>query len=732
VQAFEKLEPFIEQLTRDRKNSTKSEDGEARYVVALALRANLLRDLNRNAESIESQEALLKLMEGLTSKASRLMRLEVETNYSQSLAQSGDSERAFTILNAVMEGYQRLVADFPEDPMLKIQSTTAANNLGTTLVGKGGHREALQVFVDSIGLLRKINDPAHFENRDRKLALLLQNAAFAASMVGDPTQARTYIEESLALSEKLGQQDTKDAIRAKMTLGAILARLNQYGESAETYGKLIDQLRRLYPETRYPNGTVDLAIVLDNRAVSLVRLDKVEEAIPLATEASRMFESLAQDSPSLKLNAARSGANVALLNAQLGNSEAAASGLDRAITLYEEMFPDGHPEMPGLYRSKAINLSQLRRESESIEAAEKALELARDSFPGEVYPFGHGILAQALDSTGLIYLAAGQPEKAGKYFEQAVQMHGRLADETLKHISEAESLQFLAVADAFKSHLLSVPVDSKRAYALLASEKGRILAQQRRRFQAARDSQDPATAELLEKYQLIRGQLARAVLTPTSNPRITAAVRKLQADREEIERQIAQAADSEKTEDSGSVRKSLFSSITSDVDGDVNLDQRIREIPKGTTVFEFFSYEHYSINDEALIRRTEGSQKLSAFVLVGGSPEVRRVDFGETMGLRQQTRRLVVAMQFGTEREPLAEVSQFVCSKLCPVIPQDCTKLVIIPDGITSAIPFACLIDPSREKSLVESFELTIQSSLHRPARNGQALLSDQSKVVAV
>ena len=502
------------------------------------MHANLLRDLNRTDESIEAHRRLLELTKLGKGKALRLMHLEVQLNYANSLAQGGYREQAIAEKTRVVKAFEELLGEFPDDVTIKIQSTTASNNFGISQIEFGQHREALTTFLKAIARLEEIK--GENESRDNKLATVLLNAGLAAAYVGDPSQARQFIERSLELHDALDQLDTQEAIRARITLGAILGRLNQYAEAAESYRLAVEQLRQLYPIDRYPDGTVDLAVALDNRSVSLVRLKQMEEARKYAVEANEMFAKLAKKSPGIRINYARSSANVALLNARLGRRAEAAGNLDVAIATYEQMFPAGHPELPGLYRSKAIVLSELRREQESIRAVDQALDLAEQLFPVDAYPFGHSVFAQTLDTAGVINLAAGNPEAAARHFVRAYEMQSALAGQTLRYISEAESLQFLANLDRFKSHLLSVPVENDRAYQLLAGDKARILDEQKKRLQLTRRPADPAVAELAARYEKVRTVLARLVLAPSVTPESAAQMSQLQAMREELERRIAE------------------------------------------------------------------------------------------------------------------------------------------------------------------------------------------------
>ena len=163
----------------------------------------------------------------------------------------------------------------------------------------------------------------------------------------------------------------------------------------------------------------------------------------------------------------------------------------------------------------------------------------------------------------------------------------------------------------------------------------------------------------------------------------------------------------------------------------VEIEPLLAGIPLDTTVVEFFSYEHNEIDDGGPARRTSGEQRISAFVLRGRDKTIRRIELGKALELRRDVRRLVAAMPFGTEQDPLQDVSQAVVPKLLAALPEACQKLVIVPDGITGGIPYACLAMPEDSQPLVSRYELSIQTSVDQLSIP-QPVVERSSNVVAV
>lgn len=709
AEAFGLMQSLLKELETARSKTQRDPDGESRRLVGRALYANLLRDLNRNDESIVEHEALLKEVNGRNTLAERMMYLELQQNYGQVLANAGRAQESFAQLRDAISGYDELTKTYPDNPDIRLKAAIAGSNLGALLVRTGGLTEAVQVFESAMVTVRSL--PEDQKTRNQKLSLLCLNQAVALSYLGNHLKARERVEECLALKTRLGEVDSQEVIQAQITLGAILGRLNQFQESDQAYAKAIDTLRQRYPVDQYPSGSVDLAIALDNRGVSLSRLGEFQAASEHATEANRMFAALSAKSPGLKLNYARSSASLSLLNARLMRHEIAIENLVAAIETYEAMFPSGHFELPGLYRSKAIILSELRRESESIAAIERALDLGRQFFPADAFPNGHWVVAQTLDTAGTVALAADQPELAAKYFRQAVEMQRDVAEQVLRYVSEAEALQFLAIADEFKSRLLSVPTEASDAFRLITGEKSRILDQQKSRFALARQSRDPEMAALYTRYEKVRGALARSVLNPRGSGS-PAQQSQLQKSREQLERQLATADMSAE-------------------ESTKNVDDVLAQLDEESAVVEFFSYERYSINDEGKVRRTEGKQHLAAFVLDGKTKQIRRIEFGLALPLRQDVRRLTYAMQFGTEQEALQAVSESLCSPLLAALPMECRRVAIVADGIVGGIPFSCLIDPESSKPLVDRFEIRFCTTLDSALREAP-VISTNASVLAV
>ena len=71
-------------------------------------------------------------------------------------------------------------------------------------------------------------------------------------------------------------------------------------------------------------------------------------------------------------------------------------------------------------------------------------------------------------------------------------------------------------------------------------------------------------------------------------------------------------------------------------------------------------------------------------------------------------------MPFGTEQDPIDQISKSICPLILEALSADCQKITIIPDGIIGSIPFACLKGQDGDKPLIDHFEFTILSSLDR------------------
>jgi len=200
VAAMELMEQLLRDVEAVRADSEENRSAKLRLISVLALEANLLRDLNRNDESVEKQQRLLDMTKDDPSLPMRLQYLQLRQNYAGSIAQAGKQQAALSELRGVIEDYGRLVTEFPDDKDVVIQAVIASNNLGIQLVRAGQQREAIEIFNPAIERLRKL--PADGDSRDKKLSLLLLNNAVATGSIGDPSTARKLIEESIEWKEK--------------------------------------------------------------------------------------------------------------------------------------------------------------------------------------------------------------------------------------------------------------------------------------------------------------------------------------------------------------------------------------------------------------------------------------------------------------------------------------------------------------------------------------------------
>lgn len=716
--ALELIDELVKQLSEVRPSAPRTEDGEDRWLVARTERVDLLRDLNRNDEALQAYKTLIDETKDIQHLAGVLLHLQIRINYANNLFRAGQAQSSLEELRDTIASYEALAEKHPGDERIDLQRIVGINNLATTLFRVGKHPEALQYFEGAISELHDMEIDG--ESRDRKLISPLLNAGVVSAMIGDPVRARKYLEQSIEVAERVGEDAAQDMIRARLTLGAILGRLGQYREASETYQAVVTELRTIYPKERYPDGSVDLAIALDNLAISHVRLEQYEEALPLAQEANAMFEALAAKSPGLRINYARSSANMALLHARLDQRRPALTQLDAAITAYEGLFPNGHVEMPGLYRSRAIVLGELRESAESIESGTQALDAARKLFPVELYSDGHSVLVQTLDVLGMLHFAAGELREAESYFQEALQMQAKLAKQVIRYSSEAEALQFLATSSQMADHLLTVDSDPETTYSIVSRNKARLLEQQKSRHRALIETDDPELQDLFSSYQAVRAAIAKIATAPNASPAMATQLQQLQSRREELERDIAEMVEAS-VGDKGDptlregIVKQIDAVVASSEDApssQAELESKLAALEPEAVVIELFTYEHYSVEDSGEARKSAGESRIAAFVLDGRAKSVRRVDLGPAQSIRDQVRRLVYAFPFGAEQQLLQKFSNEICPPLQSEIPEGTERLYIIPDGIMSNVPFASLLDPNTSKTWLETYEILICSSL--------------------
>ena len=215
----------------------------------------------------------------------------------------------------------------------------------------------------------------------------------------------------------------------------------------------------------------------------------------------------------------------------------------------KERYPQGHPDL-------AISLNNLGSCSRTRgpTARRGAITSGAGDGPG---PLPQGAVSAgtprpgpSLSNLGDLLQAQGLYGEAKPFLQQAVDMQQDLAEVLLAATSEAEAMNYLAqlplARDLLISVCLHVPESDEANYARVWRGKAAVarMLQRRQAELFHRAAADPAARRDIETWRDVRGQLARLLLATADgrdHPERLARLQQLTADKERLERQLAEA-----------------------------------------------------------------------------------------------------------------------------------------------------------------------------------------------
>ena len=376
------------------------------------------------------------------------------------------------------------------------------------------------------------------------------------------------------------------------------------------------------------------------------------------------------------------------MQAGLGDYAGARASHEQALGIFRRALPPGHPVIAESLNSLGLVQVELGDYAGARASLEQALGIRRKALPE-----GHPDIAASLTSLGLIDLASG-----GLTADTATRLGEALAIQQ-SHLlalagSQAEAEQLRAAADArvtlslYLSAALAPGAKAAAAavYARAAGLKGLVTARQRW-ARELRDAADPDTRRLLDQLQAVNLRLLRAAVgsdrlagaSPGEPTDPAAELARLDADRADLERRLAARSAAfrryrQKAELGGAAVRAA--------------------LPQGVCLVDFLEYDHVG-SSPAGEADLVVEPRLAAFVVRPGDEPVRALDLGPADridGLVTAWRDRYVdrtPAQAGAA-DPGAELRERVWRALEPLL-GDPEVVLVSPDGPLNFLPLAAL-----------------------------------------
>src|SRR5438105_3654555 len=163
---------------------------------------------------------------------------------------------------------------------------------GQRLSQIGKPTEGLPKLMESLALYRQVYAAGKYPNGHSNLATCLLGIGSTLHDMGQLHQALPYMEQALAMNQRLVANDDLDSFRRlavtlsdlaslRLEMGAVERALAHYDEALAAY-------RKGYPADRYPDGHPHLAQTLANMAAALRSMGALEKARDLSEQAVAM------------------------------------------------------------------------------------------------------------------------------------------------------------------------------------------------------------------------------------------------------------------------------------------------------------------------------------------------------------------------------------------------------------------------------------------------------------
>jgi CHAT domain-containing protein/tetratricopeptide (TPR) repeat protein len=275
------------------------------------------------------------------------------------------------------------------------------SNLGRVYITLGEPNEALKVLEQALIIRHKLNDRSDEGG-------VLNNIGQVYDALGKPHEALRYYEDALSIHRELGQRYGEAT-----TLGNIGELYNGLGKpaDAERYYKAALSIHR---EIR---NRVGEATVLNNMAAGSKSKGNIQEALRYLEESLNIRRDIGD-----RFRQSQSLNNIGLMRILLGESQVALSYFEEALEISREV---GDPN------GEAAALSNMAAAYNELNKPEEALRLSSDALVIEQKTGNLSGQATTLNNIGRSYADMKQYPKACEHFELACGILERLRGEVL-------------------------------------------------------------------------------------------------------------------------------------------------------------------------------------------------------------------------------------------------------------------------------------------------------------
>ena len=418
--------------------------------------------------------------------------------------------------------------------------------------------EALSVYRDLFG-----GSGFSFSTGQSELADCLDYLAVVSIRLNRYAYARRCYEEAAAIRNVIYSPDRcpnghPSLASGLQNLAEFYANQGEFGRARQVYEQSLKIWRQLFPTEKFPKGHPSTAKCCVGLADDLIKLGDYARAEELLLEAMSTLSALhgAANREMDHRDMVACFESLLALRACAGRYKEAEELCLNALEMSKRLFPsrdyaDGHWTVAALLNDFGT-LRQLQGEYESAHRYfQDAVAMNRRLYPPDSYKKGHPVLARSIGEFAVNLWLEGNAAGAIETIEESLVMWQQFVDDFCATASEAESLNLLMRLPPNLGLLISLWQRTDRPASELYNHvwhyRGSLARGVARRQRSSHEELDSDVADLFATLIRTRQELsglafARAATDPAHLNRRRSRLKELVAEKERIERALADAS----------------------------------------------------------------------------------------------------------------------------------------------------------------------------------------------
>jgi len=558
------------------------------------------------------------------------------------------------------------------------QSAVALNRMGSLLKLQHRNIEARAYMERALAIRRRL-----FGDDNRDTAESLNNIGTLLSDQGDFAGAKPYYEQALAIYRRVLGPRHPHVATLYINMANQMAGLNDWGSARNFYTPALD----IYLET-FGENHPDTAFVVHKIGATYANTGDHAEARKYYERALAIYRAAEGDQ-----QRAAAGALLSLgeLEAKDRHYEAAQRYFEQALAVYRS---EEHGE-PRSATTALQHLASLHADQNHFAEAHKLYDQVLAGY-GEVLGENHPYCASVYDSLGDLYAKQGKWKETADSTDRGRRIARRHAAKSLGGFSEREQLFYLSKESVGQLHAGLTwsylrPDDAylaNLAAGWLLNGKGQLQETLAERTLLARDSRDPALAQIVDQLSQVRQQMASIGVagSASANPETRQALERLEAQEDLLARRLSQA---------GGVASA---------EPWVELDAVRKQVPADAVFVDISQFKVYQ-PEVAIGQSHWKAARYGAWISppsdVGA---VMYVDLGDATAVDAAVAnaRKVIEDEDAIRKDgeakaekaaqaALAELSRLILEPIVSRLPKGTTRLIVSPDASLWLVPWSAL-----------------------------------------